>query len=179
MRADTTDLSMVGVRYDNPVIDPVPDHTFYFESGVLSIGVEFRLLTDEIYEDAYASDDPEVLAHVEEIKKIMSFDDKGLSFHVCDARNGAEYLRFDMFEEGPHYHYLHLDDGYHIAVNYDEWACGPMFDWAVEAIRSRLPVMLRHAGQEDMADRVTQSDVDAVLSKVLDKAASIKRSTTE
>ena len=173
MRSDTTDLSMVGVRYDNPVIDPVPEHTFYFTAGALSVGIEFRVLNDEIYERAYDGDDPDILAHIEEVKKVMSFDDKGLSFHVCDAVTGTEYLRFDMFEEGPHYHYLHLDEGYHIAVNYDEWACGPMFDWAIECLRHRLPDMFRHAGQHDLADRVTQEDIDAIVPKILEASASI------
>ena len=40
------------------------------------------------------------------------FADEGVSLHVIDASDAHEYLRFDMFDDEPHYHYIHKpDDG--------------------------------------------------------------------
>jgi hypothetical protein len=166
----------VGVRYDVPVIAPVPAHTVYFESGALSVGVEFRLLTDNLVDQAYADKDPEITARIEALRT-MGFDDNGLSFHVCDARSGVEYLRFDMFEDGPHYHYLHAAEGYHEVVMYDHFASGPMFEWAIACLRSHLPDMLRYCRQDDLAGRVTQGDVDELVPQILDAAATARRLT--
>jgi hypothetical protein len=164
------DPSAIGDRYDVPVIAPVPEHTRYYEAGALRVGVEYRLLNDDVMDGSSEIDDPEVAARIAEIRNAMTFDDRGVSFHVCDAGSGVEYLRFDMFEDGPHYHYLHPDEDYHVVVIYDTFACGPMFDWTITCLESRLPAMLRHAGQEELADRISQADVDELIPQLVDAA---------
>lgn len=87
---------------------------------------------------------------------------EGSSIHVYGRGSGEEFLRFDMFPEDPHYHYI-VPGVYHLAVRFDDVANGPFFDWVVERLRSSLPAMLAEARAVDLADEVAR-DYEAVLS---------------
>ncbi len=89
-------------------------------------------------------------------------EDRGWSVHVCDAATGAEYLRFDVFEGDPHYHYIHPGD-HHFVVPFDRAASGDMTEWAIECLRRRLPEMLEHAGASDLAARVDRAQLEAAI----------------
>jgi hypothetical protein len=153
-----------GEVYHVELVPPIPEATTYFDAGPLSIGVEFRLLTDDLV-NAFYKDDGESRQIVDAIRPAV-FDDRGLSFHVFDRDAGIEYLRFDMFEEGPHYHYINSASS-HRAVMYDPYSCGDMFSWAVDCLRSRLPDMLRYAGADELADRVDTDALDVTLPEVV------------
>ena len=85
----------------------------------------------------------------------------GASFHVFNADRSEEWLRFDCFDRGPHYHYVLHDKGHNIVWGYDPAANGPMLPWAINAVRTRLPAMLRKAGAETLAAEVEQHGVYA------------------
>jgi hypothetical protein len=68
---------------------------------------------------------------------------------VCGTDDGYEYVRFDVFEDEPHYHYIHpTPSGAEIGnnvIDFDTAAQGEMLPWAIECLRTRLPAMLTEA----------------------------------
>ncbi len=156
----------LGITTEIGAIPPVEENTRYVDCGVLSIGVEYRFLNNNLIEGSYEeTKDKDAVAE----RAPAGIDDEGLSFHVCDRTSGIEYLRFDVFRDDPHYHYLR-PDGTQQIVTYDTSAHGDMFDWATTCLRSRLPQMLKFAGARDLAGRVDERDVEAAMPAVLDLA---------
>lgn len=151
-------------HYDVMPIPPTPSQTRWFEAGAVSFGVEYRLLNEAI-----------AAAHVGEaaVGKDASdgpvLEDCGVSIHVCDNRGATpvEHLRFDCFEEDPHYHYISWDDKSNDMVHIDPIADGDPLSWTLDRIRTRLPQMLRRAGAEPL---VTELDPD-LLERVLPRVA--------
>ena len=151
-------------RYSLMPIPPIEDHTRYFEAGAVTIGVEYRLLNNDI-----------VNQHLENQQAQMEdrgeIDDRGVSLHVyVDQSDGErlERLRFDCFDEGPHYHYVNWGEGANDIVKLDTIADGDSLAWALERIRTRLPQMLARAGE--VAAKVDASAVEAVLPQVSEAA---------
>ena len=75
--------------------------------------------------------------------------------------DGHEYLRFDVFDDEPHYHYIHrtVDDTVvNNVIDFDTVAHGDMLAWTLRLLHTRLPEMLRAAG----GDRVAAAVVDIV-----------------
>lgn len=149
----------LGIRIDGGAIPPVEEHTTYVDVGALSIGVEYRLLTDDIVDSNYVGTDD---AAAVDATRPDALDDEGVSLHVCEASDGREYLRFDAFRDEPHYHYIHAD-GYQQIVVFDPAASGDMLEWSLGCLASRLPEMLRHAGAAELADRVDGAVVAAAM----------------
>ncbi len=79
------------------------------------------------------------------------FFDKGVSLHVCAVDPAHEFLRFDVFDDDPHYHYVDTSGTANRVVAFDEVAHGDMLPWALDRLRSHLPAMLtrgrRRAGR--------------------------------
>jgi hypothetical protein len=153
-------------RYDQMPIPPVEEHTEYFDAGVVRFGVEYRLLNDAIAaasatEGAGGGDraDP-------------GLDDRGVSLHVFAevAGESREVLRFDCFQEDPHYHYICWEARSNEMLHVDPVADGDPLAWALERIRTRLPQLLERAGAGEAAARVVQRQVDAVLPRVAEAA---------
>ena len=152
----------------NRPIPPLPEETRYIEAGTIRIGVEGRILNDDITIQNFVSDPTDK----EEVERVLAsltpVDDDGLSIHVFDAESNHEYLRFDMFPKSPHYHYLPLvgDPHYHYTVAYDAAACGNMRTWTLATLRSHLPSMLVAVGAPELADRVDAAAVESALTEV-------------
>jgi hypothetical protein len=160
-------------RYDLMPIPPVPEQTEYFVAGAVTFGVEYRLLTDAIA----AASDIEAASGADSAGE--SFDDSGVALHVfgtepgaegADAEGRVEYLRFDCFNEDPHYHYVSWRDRSNEMLHLDPVADGDPLAWALERIRTRLPQMLTGAGGRDLAARVDARLVEAVLPRVSEAA---------
>jgi hypothetical protein len=98
-------------------------------------------------------------------------EEDGLCLHVFGTDDGLEYLRFDCFDDAPHYHYLNPHAPRNVVVDYDAVANGPILDWALRALRTRLPEMLRHAGAPELAARVNPVEVAQVLPDVTRETA--------
>ncbi len=89
---------------------------------------------------------------------------------MYDAADGYEYLRFDIFDDDPHYHYIHKTaPGAEIinnVVGYDRVALGDMLTWTLERLRTRLATMLAEAGAGELARRVDTDQVAVTLEQV-------------
>ena len=156
-------------RYDLMPIPPVAQQTEYFEAGVVAFGVEYRLLNDAIAAasavvDAGGSDGA------------RSLDDRGVSIHVFAEVGGErqEVLRFDCFQEDPHYHYVSWSARSNEMLHIDPVADGDPLAWALERIRTRLPQMLERAGADEAAAGVDLRRVDAVLPRVAEAAFRVR-----
>jgi hypothetical protein len=105
--------------------------------------LEHRLLNGDIIRDAFVDLQAD-LDQVETVQAPEDFDDEGLSVHVFETATGHELLRFDMFGDDPHYHYIHPGVDSRV-VAYDVSANGPMWEWVIRCVRDRLPQMLERA----------------------------------
>jgi hypothetical protein len=164
---------MAIVVYDVSPIPPDPEHTRYLDAGPVRLGLEYRRLDDAELQRSYG-DDAEAMAEIE-AHRPAEIDDRGVSIHVVGAEDGHEYLRFDVFENGPHYHYIHRERAENKIVDYDPVAMGDMLPWALEQIRTRLATMLAHAGGEELARDIDAALLDSRLAELDELAREARR----
>ena len=152
--------------YDQMPIPPLAAQTEFIDAGPLRFGIEYRLLTDAV---AAAS---KIAAASGADKGAGVLDDRGVSLHVYGVRGGEalEHLRFDCFDEDPHYHYVSWKDRTNVMLHLDPIADGDPLQWTLERLRTRLPQMLEHAGAADIAAQLDQRTVEAVLPRVAEAA---------
>ena len=143
---------MLGQVYDVQPMAPEPEHTQYLDAGALRIGVEYRKLDPEALADYYDGDD---LKEVEERSPEGGYTDEGVSIHVESVADDHEYVRFDVFVDDPHYHYVNKVEGTNTVIGFDRAAHGEMLPWVVGQIRDRLGPMLEAAGGGHVAAEVT------------------------
>jgi hypothetical protein len=159
----------VGKVYSMPPQPPVADNNRLLPAGAITFGVEYRALDPESLAETYAGNAAH-LAQLEELSPEGGFTDEGVSIHVCGTDDGHEYLRFDLLDDEPHYHYISRgatpDDIVNNVVDYDADAMGDMLPWVVERLRSRLPAMLRAAGGEDLVEQLDADLVDRAVDEV-------------
>lgn len=137
------------------LIPPDPEVTTMIDAGPLRFGVELRTLPEDLTQEA-------------------AF--QGPSVHVYGADDGNEYLRFDIFDGLPHYHYIDpfadLPDGkdgvVQTIVPFDFAASGPMWPWVIECLRSRLGAMLHENEMHELADRVDNDEIAKVLPRIIE-----------
>lgn len=155
----------LGTRFHiDTIIPPVADHTHYVDAGVVTIGVEYRVVDEAIVManlNAHGMDRPPPGA------RQQIDEDGGVSLHVCDAATRTEYLRFDIFDARPHYHYL-CHNEYQINIPYDTNACGDMAEWALECLRHRLPDMLSFCGATNLAAQLDTAQIEAAMPHVIE-----------
>ena len=161
---------MAIVVYDIPPIPPDPQHTHYLDAGAVKLGLEYRTLDDEELDTQYA-DDPESREKLEKVKP-EELQDQGVSIHVVGSDDDHEYIRFDVFDNGPHYHYIRKGVVENKIVDFDPVAMGEMLPWALSQLREKLPVMLRHAGGDEVAGRL---DANLLSTRVEELAALAER----
>jgi hypothetical protein len=73
---------------------------------------------------------------------------------VFGALDGLEHLRFDCFDEHPHYHYIKNHENVNLIIRIDENALGDPIQWTIKRLRQRLPEMLEYAGADAVANQV-------------------------
>jgi hypothetical protein len=163
---------MIGKVYGIPPQPPDPEHTRYLEAGALTFGVEYRDVDPDSLRATYEGN-ADQLAELEERSPEGGFSDEGVSIHVCGTADGHEYLRFDVFDAEPHYHYVHRTEADGTIVNnvidFDSTAEGDMLPWTIERLRTRLAEMLEAAGGRELA---TQLDPE-VITPVIDEVAAM------
>jgi hypothetical protein len=161
-----SDTKMIGKVYGIPPQPPVAENTTYLEAGALTIGVEYRDVNPDNLVDTYKDN----AAYLEELLAKSpegGFADEGVSIHVCGTDDGHEYLRFDVFDDDPHYHYIHSgDEVVNNVIDFDERAHGEMLPWVIARLRTRLPDMLPHAKGEHLVPLIDQAALDAVIDQV-------------
>ncbi len=153
---------MTGTVYTVPPIPPDEDHTTYIDAGALSIGVEWRHLDEAELEANYQGEAmDEIQANI-----TGNVTDNGVSIHVMGTEDGHEYLRFDMFEQGPHYHYIERSGEKQTIIDFDRVALGEMLPWTLHQLRTRLPQMLARAGGADLVAKLDRERIEASLGDV-------------
>lgn len=159
-----------GIRFTQLPIPMVPEHCIPVDAGAVQLVVESRRLTNEIIRDTYSGS----------VTNDIPFDDFGATLHVCGTADGVEHLRFDCFENEPHYHYIEQREGANTVVRIDELAVGDPVEFSLSCVEHRLPDMLRHCGVGDLADAVAadpekvrsaMTEVRELMRKVSDPVA--------
>ena len=145
---------MVGTTYNVQPMPPDPASTDWLEAPPLRIGVEYRKVDPEVLEAAYG-DSATDMAEITEHSPEGGFTDEGISIHVVAVADDHEYVRFDVFDDEPHYHYVDKAAGTNTVVDFDPVAHGAMKPWVLRQLRRGLGDMLRHAGAPDAASAVT------------------------
>jgi hypothetical protein len=157
---------MIGKVYAIPPQPPVADNTRYFVAGNVTIGVEYRELDPDGLVETYKHD-PAQLAEMLERSPEGGFTDEGVSFHVVGTEDGHEYVRFDVFDGEPHYHYNHGgDDIVNNVIDFDVNAHGDMLPWALDRMRSRLGPMLTEAGGGHLVAGLDTAEIARVVDEV-------------
>lgn len=154
---------MTGTTYTVPPIPPDPEHTTWVDAGPISIGVEYRLLDDA---DLAANYEGEQMDEIQAATGGAAIEDNGVSLHVSGSADGHEYLRFDLFEQAPHYHYIQPSGEQQTVVEYDRVAMGPMLPWALDQIRNNFSAMLTRAGGEALIAEIDATRLEASLVEV-------------
>ena len=153
-------------KYDIMPIPPIEAQSEKFDAGPVTIWVEYRLLDDAIAAAHQVNEGFD--------GKIDQIADCGVSLHVfgepTPGDERIEFLRFDCFDEDPHYHYVSYANQTNEMVHLEPAATGDPLDWAMDRIRTRLPQMLARASAPDLANRVDMAEVDRVLPKVAEAA---------
>jgi hypothetical protein len=99
--------------------------------------------------------------------------DQGVCIHVIGTVDGAmkELLRFDCFDQEPHYHYGPLDKNERIFL--DKTTAGNPLGWALKQLRTRLPEMLDRAGYGEVAGALDRDVIAAKMDEVEQEARSM------
>ena len=149
-----------GNRFDRLPIPMVTEHCIPVDAGAVQLVVESRRLTNAIVQDTFQGD----------VVAAIPFDDFGATLHVCGTADGLEYLRFDCFENEPHYHYIEPATGANTVVRIDELAVGDPIEFSLACVEHHLPDMLRNCGVADLADEVAGQPevVRAAMTEVRD-----------
>jgi hypothetical protein len=164
--SETTDRKLIGKVYGIPPQPPVAENTTYLRAGALTIGVEYRDVNPENLVETYKDNDA-YLKELLEKSPEGGFADEGVSIHVCATDGGHEYLRFDVFDDDPHYHYIHAgDEVVNNVIDFDVLAHGEMLPWVIERLRTRLPEMLPHAKGADLVPHIDHALLDPVIDQV-------------
>ena len=134
-----------GNRFTQLPIPMVAEHCIPVDAGAVQLVVESRTLTNEIIQATF---EPGV------VDAAIPFDDFGATLHVCGTADGLEHLRFDCFENEPHYHYIEQATAANTVVRIDELAVGDPIEFSLACVEHHLPDMLRNCGVADLADEV-------------------------
>jgi len=156
-----------GTRYPQLPIPMVAEHCIAVDAGPVQLVVESRRLTNAIIADTYGGT----------VEAPVVFDDFGATLHVCGTANGLEHLRFDCFENEPHYHYIDQAAGANTVVRIDEVAVGDPVEFSLTCVERHLPDMLRHCGLEDLADELV-SRPDSVDTAIVEVRELMRKAAT-
>src|SRR3954454_14603959 len=133
-----------GNRYGRLPIPMAEEHCIPVDAGAVQLVIESRRLTHAIVEETYQG----------EIAGGIPFDDGGATLHVLGSDDGLEHLRFDCFEQEPHYHYIDHGAPANTVVRIDELAVGDPIEFSLTCVEQHLPDMLGNCGVPALADEV-------------------------
>jgi hypothetical protein len=147
-----------GNRYDRMPIPMVEEHCIPVAAGAVQLVIESRRLTNAIVEETFQG----------EVAADVAFDDGGATLHVLGTDDGLEHLRFDCFEQEPHYHYIDHAAGGNTVVRIDELAVGDPIEFSLTCVEEHLADMLGNCGVPALADEVKgrMGDVLAAMPEV-------------
>lgn len=149
---------------------PVPAFdafTLRIAAGAVTFGVEYRHLDEAVILAHYGPDARARFDNVMPAGFTGTVEEDGLCLHVFGSADGAEYLRFDCFDEAAHYHLMDPAVPINTVVEHDVATRGALLPWAIEALRTRLPDLLREAGAPALAEAVDPREIARALPRVL------------
>jgi len=154
---------MARIVYGTLPVPAVLEHTVEVPAGVVTFGVEYRHL-DEAMILAYFGPDAEAKFNggVRPAGMADVVEEDGLSLHVFDTATGEERLRFDCFDDAPHFHLLDPGVPQNIVIEHDPGA-GPLLDQAQVLLRCDLAGLLREAGAGHLVDGIDAQVVDTAI----------------
>ena len=154
----------LGIVYE---MQPEPPHPAcrWFDAGAVRLGVEYRNVDPEALRALYAGSEKD-LAELERHSPEGGFHDAGVSIHVVGADDGHEYLRFDAFDDDPHYHYIRPSGDHNHWVPFDAVAGGDVLAFALRCLRERLAPMLAQAGGAAVAEKLEPPRVRRAIDEV-------------
>ncbi|WP_156036317.1 hypothetical protein [Blastococcus sp. URHD0036] len=162
----------MGTTHHIQPIAPVEENTVRVPAGPVTFGLEMRELNPAIIQGFYA-DRPDAGAVRDLVDEGGEPDDGGASVHVFGTDDGLEYLRFDCFDKGPHYHYVHPHEPFQVVHEMDPVAFGDPFAWTVERLRGRLPEMLAESGGRHLGEAVDAAAVGRALDRLVELRAGL------
>jgi hypothetical protein len=89
----------------------------------------------------------------------------GPTVRVLGGDDDHEYLRFDLFNVSPHYHY-EPPAGQERILMLDTVAEGDAVSWGIARLRDRLGPMLVAAGGQDLADALDEQTLARAVDDV-------------
>lgn len=156
----------IGVVYNTPPEPPRESATTWFPAGAVTIGLECRSVDPESLVALFA-DNPAHLAEMLEKSPEGGFTDEGVSIHVRGTADRHEYLRFDVFEGEPHYHYVfNSPEVVNNVVVFDTLAHGDMMPFVFHCLRHRLGEMLPRALGGSLVPQLDPTLLDRVAGEV-------------
>jgi hypothetical protein len=158
-------IGMAGVRYDAMPIPLDRSCTTFLTAGPVIFGVEMRAISDAILDAAYAGN-ADAAAIINDAKPATDVEDGGVSIHVIDPDGEIERIRFDCFDDDPHYHYLVPEAGNQRYMHYDPVASGDMLEWVLRTLEHQLALMLAAVGATDLAAQVATADLSGPVAEV-------------
>ena len=164
----------VGIVYRVQPEPPDPQHCRWLEAGAVRFGLEYRVLDPARLAEVYAGS-AEDLAEIEAHSPEGGFHGAGVSIHVVGSADGHEYLRFDAFDDDPHYHYVRPSGDHNHWVPFDPVAGGDMLAFALRCLRERLAPMLREAGGDEVADRLEPERQAPVIDEIERLASEVRK----
>ena len=138
----------------------VQEHCIPVDAGAVQLVIESRRLTNAIVEETFQG----------AVAADVAFDDRGATLHVLGTDDGLEHLRFDCFEQEPHYHYIDQAESGNTVVRIDELAVGDPIEFSLACVEQHLPDMLGNCNVPALADEVKgrMPEVHAAMSQVRD-----------
>jgi len=121
-------------RYEVLPIPARMTHTQLYSAGPIQFGVEYRLLNEELIAEEYGHDARAQFGNENPSDLGDQIEEDGVSIHVFDQTGSREFLRFDCFEDYPHYHYIDAGRGHQTVHDYDFVAHGPMHEWVIDCL---------------------------------------------
>jgi hypothetical protein len=109
--------------------------------------------------------------------------DQGVCAQVFANIDGkdTEILRFDCFDQAPHYHYG--PENHNVRLFLDKTTCGNPFGWTMDNLRNNLPTMIERSGYEALASAVAANPIsvgvlDQIEAKGRELATAERRTVT-
>jgi hypothetical protein len=144
-----------GNRYGMLPIPMVQEHCIPVDAGAVQLVVEARQLTNQILDDTYQG----------AAEADIPFDDFGATLHVCGTADGLEHLRFDCFEDEPHYHYIEQAESANTIVRIDELAVGDPIEFSLACVEHHLPELADQVAADPAPVRKALTEVRDLMTK--------------
>jgi hypothetical protein len=162
----TADLRVADLDYTALPVPAFPEHTVRIPAGSVTFGVEYRHLDEDMIMAFYGPESRAKFGNERPAGMAAVVEEDGLSVHVFETATGHEVLRFDCFDDAPHYHLLDVPRSANRVYNHDAATDGRLLDWALASMRTDLRALVAAAGADEAAAALDDGEVAAALDLV-------------